>query len=143
VELVSVDAADQGEAVRAILVATKVDTDHAEDDYQILSELAGDWLPMISVSAVTGRNLERLRGMVFDGLRLIRIYTKAPGRDADLTAPFLLPRGATVVDAARAVHGDFVDDLKYARIWGKGHFDGQMVGRDDVLRDEDLIEFHA
>jgi ribosome-interacting GTPase 1 len=130
-------------AVPAIILASKVDTDHAEEDLAILRELLGDWLPIIGVSAHTGRNLKRLPRVVFDALALIRVYTKAPGKEADKSAPFLLPRGSTVQDAARAVHRDFVDEMKYARIWGTGHFDGQMVGRDDLLRDEDVIEFHV
>jgi ribosome-interacting GTPase 1 len=40
------------------------------------------------------------------------------------------------------VHADFAAKLKYARIWGVDRFDGQMVRRDDVLRDGDMLEFH-
>ena len=39
-----------------------------------------------------------------------------------------------------AIVGGFI---YIARIWGKGHYDGQMVGREDLLRDQDLIEIHT
>jgi ribosome-interacting GTPase 1 len=38
------------------------------------------------------------------------------------------------------VHKDFYDNLKSARVWGSGDFDGQMVSRDHVLQDEDVVE---
>ena len=48
----------------------------------------------------------------------------------------------TVLDFAPQIHKDFVQNLKFARIWGKEKYDGQMVQRDYVLRDGDIIEFH-
>jgi ribosome-interacting GTPase 1 len=41
------------------------------------------------------------------------------------------------------VHRDFALHLKYARIWGTNKFDGQMVHRDHVLEDGDVIELHV
>ncbi len=32
--------------------------------------------------------------------------------------------------------------MKFARIWGKGKYVGQMVQRDYVLQDGDVIELH-
>ncbi len=46
------------------------------------------------------------------------------------------------VDAAAAVHKDFRDQLKYARIWGSGKHDGVMAKRDHILQDGDIIELH-
>jgi len=56
--------------------------------------------------------------------------------------PFVLPRGSTVVDMARAVHRDFPERLKYACVWGSAKFDGQQVPRDHVLQDRDIVELH-
>jgi ribosome-interacting GTPase 1 len=80
---------------------------------------------------------------MFQLLNVIRVYTKAPGRRTDLSAPFVLKRGATVQDAARAVHKDFGERLKYARIWGSRAFEGQMVQREHILEDGDVLELHA
>ncbi len=60
-----------------------------------------------------------------------------------LTAPYTLPRGSTVVDVAGMVHKDFAEQLKYARIWGTDKYDGQMVQRDYVVQEEDVIELHT
>jgi len=48
-----------------------------------------------------------------------------------------------VQDAAAIVHKDFAHRLKYARIWGERTFDGQMVQREHVLQDGDILELHA
>jgi ribosome-interacting GTPase 1 len=43
---------------------------------------------------------------------------------------------------AALVHRDFAENLKSARIWGTGVFDGQTVKRDHVLHDKDVVELH-
>ncbi|MGW8207791.1 MAG: TGS domain-containing protein [Syntrophobacteria bacterium] len=40
------------------------------------------------------------------------------------------------------MHKDFVDKLKIAKVWGDVVFDGQMVQRDYILRDGDVVELH-
>jgi len=97
----------------------------------------------IETSTATGEGLERLRAEIFDALRVVRIYTKLPGKKPDMEEPYTLPIGSTVLDAVRLVHRDFVDQLKYVRIWGSGRFDGQQVPSDHVLEDGDVIEIHV
>ena len=43
---------------------------------------------------------------------------------------------------AEKVHKDFVDKLKIAKVWGNSVYDGQMVQRDHVLHDGDIVELH-
>jgi len=51
--------------------------------------------------------------------------------------------GSTVLDLARAVHKDFAENLKFARVWSRGgDIDGLRVNRDHVLSDEDVVELH-
>jgi hypothetical protein len=75
-------------------------------------------------------------------LDIIRVYTKAPGKKAELDDPVVLTMGSTLEDAAEAVHKDFRTRLKYARIWGSGKHDGVMAKRNHVLEDGDIIELH-
>jgi len=123
-----------------VIVVNKCDDERFDADYQALCELLGDDLPMLAVSAATGRNLEQLKHVVFGHLGVIRVYSKPPGKEPDLTAPFVLKEGTTVEELAGKVHKDFVEKLKSARIWGSGVFDGQPVGRDYVLHDGDVVE---
>ena len=79
-------------------------------------------------------------GLVF---KMLGIYTKMPGKPPDLTSPFALRRGATVVDFARTIHRDFPDHLRQARVWGSARFEGQAVPRDHVLSDKDIVELNV
>jgi hypothetical protein len=95
---------------------------------------------MLPVSATTGRHLDDLRQLVYERLDIIRVYSKPPGKDADFSEPFVMKRGGTIEEFASKVHKDFVEGLKSARVWGTGVHDGQMVGRDHVLQDGDVVE---
>ncbi len=134
------DQEGQPPAKPMIVVVNKCDDEDFDADYQALRELLGDDLPLLAVSAITGRNLEQLKHLVFEHLGVIRVYSKPPGKEPDLTAPFVLKKGTTVEELAGKVHKDFLEKLKTARIWGSGAFDGQPVGRDYVLQDGDIVE---
>ena len=131
-----------GEGKSALTVATHVDAPGAAVRLDLLREFAGGRLPVVAVSTVTGEGLEALRRALFESLGVIRVYSKPPGRKADLSAPFILRRGATVLDAAEAIHKDFAAQLRYARLWGRDEYAGQMVGRDHLLEDGDILEVH-
>jgi small GTP-binding protein len=126
-----------------LVVANKLDARGAGNRLALLREFLGGRLPVLPVSATAGTGLDALREQLFRLLGVIRIYSKPPGRKVDLSAPFILKQGATVLDAAEAVHKDFVAKLKYARLWGGDTYQGQMVGRDHILKDGDILELHA
>jgi ribosome-interacting GTPase 1 len=126
--------------VRTLLVANKLDADGAADRLDILREMIGDRMPILPVSAERGDGLDELRSRLFRLLNVIRIYAKPPGKPADMTAPFTVPEGGTVLDFAEKVHSDLAETLKAAKVWGSAQFDGQTVKRDHVLRDKDVVE---
>jgi ribosome-interacting GTPase 1 len=99
--------------------------------------------PTLCTSAKENLNLDPLKGEIFAILDTVRAYTKSPGKNADLEDPVILPKGSTVLDFASQIHKDFVQKLKFARIWGKEKYDGQMVQRDYLLQDGDIIELHT
>jgi uncharacterized protein len=68
------------------------------------------------------------------------VYGKQPGKQADMTAPFTVPIGATVLDFAEQVHSELAEGLKSAKVWGSAQFDGQTVKRDHVLHERDVVE---
>ncbi len=57
--------------------------------------------------------------------------------------PFIVKRGSTVLDVAQKIHREFADNLKFTKIWGSGKFDGQIVDRDHVVEDGDILEIHV
>jgi ribosome-interacting GTPase 1 len=126
-----------------LLVANKADLlDDPDGELEVLEELSGVDFPTLAVSATTGDGLENLGAWLFEHLCVVRVYTKIPGKPPDMSKPFTVRRGDTVIDVAAQVHRDVARDLKYARVWGSESFEGQQVGRDHVLVDGDVIELH-
>ena len=86
---------------------------------------------------------EKLKERIWKSLDLMKIYTKQPRKKHDYP-PLALEKGASVRDLANNVHKDFVRNFKFARVWGKSaKFEGQRVGIDHKLKDEDIVEFHT
>ena len=123
-----------------IVLVNKCDDESMDELFEVCCEmLEGDW-PKLPVSALTGRNFELLKRMVFERLEIIRVYAKPPGKEADLEKPFVLKKGSTITELGRKIHRDFFEKLKTARVWGSTAFEGQMVQRDYVLQDGDIVE---
>ncbi|MBW2038209.1 MAG: 50S ribosome-binding GTPase [Deltaproteobacteria bacterium] len=127
---------------RSLVVGNKGDLAGAGENFAILKEFYGEKVTMTIISAKEGLNLEQLRGQLYTLLDVLRIYPKRPGHEPDLSAPVILKQGSTVLNLAREIHKDFITNLRYARIWGSGKFDGQRVQRDYILQDGDIIELH-
>ncbi len=127
---------------RAWLVGAKLDLPGAKENWQVIKDLYFGKFGLSAVSAVTGENLELLRTEIFRALEILRVYSRPPGKEADMTRPFILRNNCTVLEFANAVHHDFAEHLKFARIWGHGKFEGQRVNRDHILQDKDIIELH-
>jgi ribosome-interacting GTPase 1 len=140
IEFITAALMEQNLPAPKLLVGNKADLPGAEDNFTALEELYRDRYQCLAVSAATGRNLDRFRRAIFDALELVRVYTKAPGKRVDLSSPFVLKRGQTVLDAARQVHKDFAENLKFARLYHVSG--GMMVVRTHLVQDEDILEFH-
>ncbi len=141
-----IDEHDQlpGAVYRPVLMAcNKVDTPADDELFELFRELAETDIPALPVSAEQGRGLEDLRQAIWDTLRVIRVYSKTPGHKADITEPYVLPAGSTVLDLAVTVHRELAEQYKYARIWSENKYDGQMVNREEPLSDGDIIELHT
>ncbi len=126
-----------------LMVGMKADHPDAETAVELLREVVGDRFPFVTVSVEDAASLDRFRRAVFDLFGLIRVYSKRPGKEADFSAPFLLPAGSTVLDFAEKVHRELAERFAFARAWGQGRFDGQRLGRADLLQDRDVIELHT
>jgi ribosome-interacting GTPase 1 len=129
--------------VKTLLITNKSDADGAADRLDIVKEMFGAKYPLHVIAAEHGTGLEDLRTAIYKFLNVIRVYTKKPGKPADMASPYTCPSGSTLLELASLVHRDFADKLKSARIWGTGVFDGQSVTRDHVLHDKDVVELHT
>jgi ribosome-interacting GTPase 1 len=54
----------------------------------------------------------------------------------------VMKKGSRLADLAGRIHKDFLEKMKFARVWGKAVHEGQMVQRDYVLQDGDVVEIH-
>ncbi|UCD70540.1 MAG: TGS domain-containing protein [Syntrophobacterales bacterium] len=131
------------EQKRALIAANKLDLDGVRGQYEMLRERFGRSFAVFPLSAQRGIGMEDLKRGIFEALDIMRVYTKPPGKEPDFSEPVILKKGSTVEDAAYSVHKDFVRKMKFARIWGSEKYQGQMVKKDYMLQDGDVIEFHA
>ncbi|MFN2213369.1 MAG: GTPase [Anaerolineales bacterium] len=128
--------------VPVIVLTNKCDDESLDEICQVFRELLKDEWPILSISALTGRNLDQLKQAVFDSLNILRVYSKPPGEEPDFSKPVVMKKGATLEDFTKEIHKDFHEKLKFAKVWGSTMFDGQMVQRDYVLQDGDVVELH-
>ena len=127
---------------KTVILGNKNDLPPFETNLSLLKEAYGEKLPIFHLSAKEKTDLEELRRLIFDSLQIVRVYTKTPGKKADFEDPVILKVGSTLLEAAKEIHKDFARNLKFARVWGEGVYDGQMVQKDFVLKDGHVLEFH-
>jgi ribosome-interacting GTPase 1 len=126
-----------------ILVANKSDLPGAGDRLNAVEQKYRSTFPVAAISTRNKQGIEELRHALFENSGIIRVYSKEPGKEPDLSTPFTLPAGSPVIVLAELIHKDFVKNLKYACIWGSAKFAGQRVQKDYVLQDKDVVEFHV
>ena len=130
-------------AIPKLLVGNKADLEGSQDTLAALKDLFEDRFRYLPVSAATGENLDEFARIIFDSLGIVRMFSKPPGKPADLSRPYTMRRGQTVQDAARLVHKDFAEKLKFTRHYHiSGELTGLMVDRTHVVEDGDILEFH-
>jgi len=126
----------------ALLLVTGLDRPGGDENLEAFRGLMDEAWPILGVAAPQARGLDPLRERTFRALGIIRVYTKEPGKEPDLAKPFTLPHGATVEDLALRIHKEVLAQLRFAKLWGPGVFDGQRVQVDHVLVEGNVVELH-
>jgi len=127
---------------KTMVIANKTDIEGGWERVEVLKESLSGRFVVLPFSCYNDDLIPGLARSLYEFLDLIRVYTKAPGKKADLAQPYVLPRGSRVIDLAYQVHRDLVERLKYAKVWGSGKFDGQNVQKDYEMEDRDVVELH-
>ncbi len=133
--------------VKALLFVNKIDMVCKEELEKInrwLEENLPVKMDVVFISVEKGTGLETLVSKIFEVCEFMRIYTKKPGKPANLEEPMILKKGSTVKDVCERIRSDFVSRFKFAKVYGTSvKFDGQKVGLDHVLNDGDIVEVHV
>ena len=139
------DEADIGVSyTQTIMALNKVDLPEAADRIELLHEFGTYKLKEYSISAQSSDSLDGLRRAMFEALDVVRVYTKTPNeKTPDYSHPFTIRRGQSLLEVAEQVHKDFVQNLKYAKIWSEPTHAGTVVKADYVPHDRDVVEFHT
>jgi uncharacterized protein len=128
----------------SLIVANKLDVPGAQANLRALEQFVKGKLPIIAISCEKRLNLDKLGETIFDTLGVIRIYTKEPSKREPSPKPFTLRRGSTLQDLAKSIHGEFIKNFAYARVWAKRLvFSPQKVGLTFALEDGDIVEIHT
>ena len=121
----------------SILAATRSD----EAPPAALQKFRDDFpeLVVVPVSILDDASLDAFREAAWALTGLIRVYLRANG--VTEPEPAALAPGSTVTDVADSVHHDLAATFVGARIWGpSAKFDGQKVGKDQLVQDGDIVE---
>lgn len=111
---------------------------NSSKEYEILQKELAD----IPVRRIIYNKRSDVREDIWRNIGLIKVYTKEPGKKPSYP-PFALKKGSTIKDMAEHIHKDFIRKFRFARVWGKSaKFDGQQVGLDHRLADDDIVEVH-
>eukprot|EP00670_Eutreptiella_braarudii_P019532 CAMPEP_0174364414 /NCGR_PEP_ID=MMETSP0811_2-20130205/72785_1 /TAXON_ID=73025 ORGANISM="Eutreptiella gymnastica-like, Strain CCMP1594" /NCGR_SAMPLE_ID=MMETSP0811_2 /ASSEMBLY_ACC=CAM_ASM_000667 /LENGTH=368 /DNA_ID=CAMNT_0015504015 /DNA_START=47 /DNA_END=1153 /DNA_ORIENTATION=+ len=93
------------------------------------------------ISAKDEWNLDGLLDCIWDHLDLVRIYTKPKGQIPDYNEPVILPSNPTIEQFCNKLHRNMIKTFKHAWVWGSSvKHNPQKVGKDHVLRDEDIVQ---
>ena len=137
-----VDAMDSSVAyVRAMIVATKGDSEGSETRFKELEEKYGRRFDIVPISAENDENLDGMSWSFYEHLDILRVYTKIPGKKRE-DKPIVLPEGSIVEDAARKVHKElFVERFRAAVILrANDKIKRRTVGLGYPLQDGDILQ---
>jgi uncharacterized protein len=125
---------------KALTILTKADLINKEELKRIKDKIKPD----IVVSAEKGIGIGELKEAIYQKMGFIRIFLKEVNKKADMEEPLIMFKGSTIRDVCSKLHKDFVDNFKYARLWGKSaKFDGQLFKKmNKELSDKDILELH-
>ena len=135
-DLIDAIEAKQRKYIPAIYVLNKIDSFSVEE-LDLLYKIPN----AIPISSGNGWNLDALLEMMWDRLKLVRVYTKPKGKMPDFNEPVVLRNDrCTVEDFCNLIHKSLVDDFKSALVYGTSvKHESQVCGLSPVLGDEDVI----
>ncbi len=127
-----------------LVVANKLDTDGAETKNDRLKTILKDrGIRLLAVSCKNKYGLDELGEILFQMLKIIRVYTKEPLAKEPTSKPIVVEDGTDVIGIAKKLHSELYKKFKFARMWGpSAKYPGEKVGMKRSLKDGDVLEIH-
>ncbi|MBT4165640.1 GTP-binding protein [archaeon] len=126
-----------------IIVFNKIDI-HDENTKRKISEtLKSKRYNFVLTSTHTNEGIEKLKEKILKTFKIIRIYTRHPGKKQD-DIPIILKPKSTLQDAAEKILHGYSRKVKYAKVTGpSSKFANQKIGLKHILKDKDIVEFYT
>ncbi len=129
------------DAILCRVIANKMDAPESGDRLELLRQMLEEKLDIFPLSCSEEENVSKLPEMIFGWLKIVRVYTKVPGKKADRERPYTVFSGQSVNDICALIHKDFSVKLRFARLW-RGSADPVTVSRNEPVQDGDILELH-
>lgn len=99
-------------------------------------------MPFVALSALNMTDLDNLKELIYQSSNLMRVFLRVPGKDH--SEPMHIKPGSRIKDVVQKIHKDLLKRFKFAKIWGSSaKFDGQQVGLEHVVSENDTIEVYS
>ena len=128
-----------------VIVATKGDLPGSRQNYELLMKNpeVNTKFDIYPVSSETSDGFGGLEEKIFSMLSLKRVYTRDSSGIVS-PRPICLELNGTIRDAIEILSKKLLAHFRFCRVWGLSvKFDGQSVGLEHVLDDQDRIQVFA
>lgn len=72
----------------------------------------------VPISCELNIGIEYLKHVIWNTIKLVRVYTKKKNDKPSLVEPIYLKEGDTIKTVVEHIHKDFLKDFLYADVWG-------------------------
>ncbi len=129
--------------VPTLIVVTHADNADWPLRLDLLRETSAADLPVLPADLANSSMHQPLGRALFSLLGLIRIFTQRPGESPEMNTPLTVSHGGTVEDLALQIHEDLAAGMRFAKVWSRHRSAVEIVGREYVLSDGDVVELHC
>ena len=126
--------------IQAMVALNKVDLQDVEYTKNTIKMFNDRGWPVVPIAAKKGLGLDKLKDVIYDELKFMRVYLKPQGGEADMEEPLVIKSNSDVGAVCDYLHRDFRLKFRYAVVTGpSSKYDNQIVGIEHVLRDGDVL----
>jgi len=125
---------------KILFLGNKIDLEKSKENLKKIE--SQHEIKAISCLKGTG-GIEELKKEIFDLLEIIRVYTKSPNKSSpDFEHPFIIKKNSRLIELASQIHQDFIFSFKYAKLFKPNSKKPQIIGKNYLLQDGDIVEIH-